>query len=214
MTQQHIPRRKFIKRSSGAVIGGLVAEGVLTANAQPTSKKQGEFKNMETPDIIFVGAGINSLGAAYILSKQGWRVLVLDKNATPGGAVRTMELNLPGFKYDIGAMNLSLLFNSPFYAEHKEAFTQAGLRFVKADHSYGSVISPNQFLGISTDMDRNLREISKFAKADVDGWKQWRTDWELCAPTLFGIYGSPAAQSDPLKLVFGNGDAPPRKSQL
>ena len=38
------------------------------------------------PDVIFIGAGINSLAAAYLLGKSVLSVFVLERNPEPGGA--------------------------------------------------------------------------------------------------------------------------------
>ncbi|MGF1471653.1 MAG: phytoene desaturase family protein [Rubrobacteraceae bacterium] len=167
-------------------------------------------EDIRDPEIIFIGAGVNSLGAALVLAEEGWRVLVLDRNSTPGGAVRTMELTLPGFRHDIGAMNLSLLAGSPFYAERREALAEKGLEFVVADQSYGSLAADGRFLGIGTDLEANLSSIASFSQADAEAWKAWRADYDRCSPALFRILGSPAASSSPLELVFGrNGDLSP-----
>jgi phytoene dehydrogenase-like protein len=165
---------------------------------------------MENPDLIFIGAGINSLGAALVLAKEGWRVLVLDRNSTPGGAVRTMELTLPGFRHDIGAMNLSLLAGSPFYSEHREALAEKGLELIVAKYPFGSLAADGRFLAISTDLGANLKSIASFSKADAEAWKAWRADYDRCSPVMFQILGSPAARSGPLEFIFGrNGDLPP-----
>lgn len=178
----------------------------LTGN---TIMSESVREDMGEPEIIFIGAGINSLGAALVLAKEGWRVLVLDRNSTPGGAVRTMELTLPGFRHDIGAMNLSLFAGSAFYAEHREALAEKGLELIMAEHSFGSLAADGRFLGIGTDLDANLRSIARFSKADAEAWKAWRTDYDRCSPILFQILGSPAVRSGPLELVFGrNGDLP------
>ncbi|MBA2383321.1 MAG: NAD(P)-binding protein, partial [Actinobacteria bacterium] len=42
-------------------------------------------------DAVFVGSGINSLAAAALLAKEGWRVCVLERNDWLGGAIRTVE---------------------------------------------------------------------------------------------------------------------------
>jgi len=154
-------------------------------------------------DAIFIGAGINSLGAAVLLGEVGWRVLVLDRNEVPGGAVRTLQLTLPGFHHDIGAMNLTVLASSPFFQEHQSQFAKYGAEFITADRSFGSIAPDGRFLGITTDRDVNLRAIAQFSPADAQAWKTWNADFDRCAPILFRILGSPAVAGGPLEYVFG-----------
>ncbi|QEG34190.1 phytoene desaturase family protein [Bythopirellula goksoeyrii] len=191
----------------------LGAAAVAAAGVSMLSADQAEEKPMPLPDAIFIGAGINSLGAAYLLGKAGWRVLVLDRNEQPGGAVRTLELTLPGYKHDIGAMNLTVLANSPFFAEHKTQFAKHGVEFIKADHCFGSIASDGRFLGITTDRDVNVRAIADFSQADADAWKTWSADFDSCAPTLFRILSSPAAAGGPLEYLFGKGEVPEASRQ-
>ena len=57
-------------------------------------------------DAVVVGAGHNGLAAAVHLAAKGWKVAVAEGNAEPGGAVKTREVTLPGFRHDLCAMNL------------------------------------------------------------------------------------------------------------
>ena len=156
-------------------------------------------------DAVFVGAGINSLAAAFLLGKAGWSVLVVDRNREPGGAIRTMELTLPGFRHDIGAMNLSALTSSPFYREHGDTLREKGLELITADAPFGSLVAAGKFLGITTDRASNLREIERIAPGDAAAWRQWSDDFDACVPFLAKILQSPAAVSGPLEVVFGTG---------
>ena len=59
-------------------------------------------------DAVVIGAGHNGLAAAVRLAEKGWSVAVVEGKETAGGAVKTQELTLPGFRHDLCAMNLSM----------------------------------------------------------------------------------------------------------
>ncbi len=67
-------------------------------------------------DAVVVGAGHNGLAAAVHLAAKGWKVAVVEGKAEPGGAVKTREVTLPGFRHDLCAMNLSMFAGSAFFA--------------------------------------------------------------------------------------------------
>jgi len=189
----NINRRELLGVAVSAAVAGTVKA------EEPDVKHNGPGQ----PDVIFIGAGINSLGAALLLSEAGWNVLVIDRNKVPGGAVRTLELTLPGFHHDIGAMNLTVLAHSPFYTERKKLFAEKGVEFITADHTFGSMDREGRFLGMSNDVESNLRAIGRFSDVDAKAWKQWTVDFQRCAPVLFRVFGSEAAESGPLEYAFG-----------
>jgi phytoene dehydrogenase-like protein len=62
-----------------------------------------------------IGSGPNGLAAAIVLAQAGMEVEVLEAETQPGGAVRTMELTLPGFHHDFGSAVLPLAIGAPFF---------------------------------------------------------------------------------------------------
>ena len=103
-------------------------------------------------DAVIIGAGHNAIVTGVYLARAGWKVLIVERNKAPGGAVRTAEVTLPGFRHDLFATNLNLFANSPFYAEFKDELHKNGLEFVTSSNAFASVFPDGDFLGIS----RNL----------------------------------------------------------
>src|SRR5580693_5358920 len=63
-----------------------------------------------------IGAGPNGLAAAIVLALAGMQVEVIEAEPTPGGAVRTMELTLPGYLHDFGSAVYPMGAGSPFFS--------------------------------------------------------------------------------------------------
>src|SRR6516162_2572084 len=66
-------------------------------------------------DAVVVGAGPNGLAAAIRLAQQRLSVLLLEANATLGGAARSANLTLPGFVHDVCSAIHPLGLGSPFF---------------------------------------------------------------------------------------------------
>lgn len=64
-------------------------------------------------DAIVIGAGPNGLVGAAALARQGWKVLVLEAQSRPGGALYSEELTLPGYLHDVGAAFFPFAKESP-----------------------------------------------------------------------------------------------------
>ena len=89
---------------------------------------------MEVSDAVVVGAGHNGLVAAILLAKTGWNVTVLERSDEPGGAIRTAEVTLPGFKHDLYAANLNLFMGSAFFLmEQKDKAIAVWRRVLELD---------------------------------------------------------------------------------
>ncbi|GGR33687.1 phytoene desaturase family protein [Deinococcus ruber] len=77
-----------------------------------------------------VGSGPNGLAAAITLALAGWHVDVYEANATPGGAVRSAALTLPGYVHDLGSAIHPLAVASPFFK--RLPLARYGLDFVES----------------------------------------------------------------------------------
>jgi phytoene dehydrogenase-like protein len=67
-------------------------------------------------DAVVVGAGPNGLAAAIRIAQDGFSTLLLERSTEVGGACRTEELTLPGFRHDIGSGVHPLALGSPFFS--------------------------------------------------------------------------------------------------
>ena len=82
---------------------------------------------MTSYDAVVVGAGINGLAAALHLASKGWKVAVCERAETAGGAVKTAEITLPGFRHDLYAMNLACSQVRRFLPRTRIASSRMGL---------------------------------------------------------------------------------------
>ena len=62
-----------------------------------------------------IGAGPNGLAAAIVLAQAGLEVELFEAEPTIGGAVRTLDLTLPGFHHDFGSAVHPMAAGSPFF---------------------------------------------------------------------------------------------------
>jgi phytoene dehydrogenase-like protein len=142
-------------------------------------------------DAILIGAGHNSLACAAHLARKGWKVGVFEKNAAIGGAVRTQEYTLPGYRHDFGAMNLSLFAGSQFHQTYANELKSAGLEFAPAADCFASVFPDGRWMGVSTDIEKTAARIASFSPADAATWRRLVGEFPALAPHLFRLLGSP-----------------------
>jgi phytoene dehydrogenase-like protein len=122
---------------------------------------------------------------------RGWSVAVVEQAAEPGGAVKTREVTLPGFRHDLCAMNLSLFAGSPFFAAHKDELTAQGLAFAPAADCFASVFRDHTYLGVSKDLEKTANAIAALSGKDAAAWRAMFARFGEEAPHIFGLLGAP-----------------------
>lgn len=144
-----------------------------------------------TPDAVFIGAGHNSLACACHLAMRGWKVAVYEQAPEPGGAVKSGEYTLPGFRHDWAAMNLSLFAGSSFHGENAAELASHGLAFTPTGNPFASVFPDGRWLGISNDVALTTARVRSFSQKDADAWSMLTQDFPDMAESIFGVLGSP-----------------------
>src|SRR5271156_134517 len=153
-------------------------------------------------DAVVIGAGHNGLAAAARLADRGGLVAGVEANAEPGGAGKTRELTLPGFRHDLCAMNLSMFAGSGFFAAHRDALLAHGLAFAPATDCFASVFRDGSVLGVSRDLETTIAGISALSPADARAWRDLVARFALDAPHIFALLGSPMPSLAAAKVVW------------
>lgn len=122
-------------------------------------------------DAVIIGSGPNGLTAAAVLARAGWRVLVLEAQPRPGGALWSLETTLPGFVHDVGAAFFPFAEYSPAFRDLD--LTGAGLKWASAGWE-SCHPAPD---GTAVTIGRNIDRSAKTFGADGDAWRKLAT-WQ------------------------------------
>src|ERR1700694_3926665 len=129
-----------------------------------------------------VGAGPNGLAAAIVLAQAGMQVDVLEAQPTPGGAARTLELTLPGFRHDFGSAIYPMAAGSPFFSSLP--LSNHGLEWI---HSPAALAHPLDD-GTAVMLDRDLKKTQDSLGIDGAAWdklmRPFVERWSEFAPEI------------------------------
>ncbi|MGA3091619.1 MAG: NAD(P)/FAD-dependent oxidoreductase [Terriglobales bacterium] len=129
-----------------------------------------------------IGAGPNGLAAAIVLAQAGLQVDVLEAESTPGGAARTLELTLPGFRHDFGSAVYPLGAGSPLF--WSLPLIDHGLEWI---HSPAALAHPLDD-GTAVMLKRSLAETSDSLATDGREWgklmRPFAERWTEFAPQV------------------------------
>ena len=158
---------------------------------------------VSTSEAVVVGAGHNGLVTAVLLAKAGWSVTVLERNDVPGGAVRTEEVTLPGFRHDLMAMSLNAFVGSSFFREHNAELREHGLELAAAPKAFGSIFPDGAFLGVSADHEETLASVRAVSETDAEAWQQLAARFGQTAPYLFELLTRPMPSASAATGILG-----------
>jgi phytoene dehydrogenase-like protein len=123
-------------------------------------------KSKMTRTACVIGAGPNGLAAAIVLAQRGLQVDVFEAEPQPGGAARTLELTLPGFRHDFGSAVHPLAAGSPFFSSLP--LSNHGLHWI---HSPCPLAHPFDD-GTAVTLERDLLQAESALGQDGKAWRR------------------------------------------
>lgn len=130
-------------------------------------------------DAVVVGAGPNGLAAAAVLAKAGKSVLVLERNATPGGGTRTAALTREGFAHDVCSAIHPMAAASPVFQELE--LSRYGLEYCHPELPFVQPLEGERAGALHRSVEDTARGLGKDAAAWrrtfgplVDGFERLR----------------------------------------
>jgi phytoene dehydrogenase-like protein len=152
-------------------------------------------------DVVIVGAGLNGLAAGIVLARAGWKVLILEGEAQPGGAVRTAEATLPGFRHDLYATNLSAFAGSGFFQEYGEGLRAHGLELVRAAKPFCSIFPDGDLAGVSTSLEETLADLRRLSPHDAQAWRGLVERFRHAGPSIGAALRQPMPSWRSLRAI-------------
>ena len=152
-------------------------------------------------DAVVIGSGPNGLTAAATLARAGWKVLVLEAQQRPGGAVWSEALTRPGFVHDVGAAFFPFADDSPAFRALD--LVGAGLHWRNALWESCHPAPDGSSVAIGRDLERSVAAFG----ADGPAWRRlalWQQAMgdRLAAALLAPLPGLGAAwRLGPLNLL-------------
>jgi phytoene dehydrogenase-like protein len=151
-------------------------------------------------DAVVIGAGPNGLAAAIRLAEAGRSVVVLEAADHYGGAVRTEELTLPGFRHDTFSSVYPAGVASPVFA--RMPLAEHGLEWVHPESCYATPLPDAPAPALYRDMDRTVASLEAVRAGEGAAWRAFAQPfldaWDAVAATM--LSGFPPV-GGPLKLL-------------
>ena len=192
-------RRRFMA-GTGTLCAGIGVMGLSSCG------RKGAVINRnaagDDADFIIIGSGHNSLACAMMLSRAGHKVLILEEADTIGGAAKTREITLPGFRHDLYSTNIGLFMGSPLFGAFRDELQAHGFRPVVSDFPVSSLFPDETGIGIYRDAGKTHESLSRFSRKDADAWTSFQAYFNRCAPLFLPLFHLPMPSFSALRQVW------------
>ena len=129
------------------------------------------------PDAVVVGSGINSLVCAALLARAGWGVHVLERNDYLGGAVKTAELAVAGFRHDVFSGWHSAWLTGRAHAALGAELAVHGLEYVNTDLPAATAFPDGSAAFLLRTAEETAAEFARHAPGDGAAWAEFVRAW-------------------------------------
>ncbi len=120
---------------------------------------------------LVIGAGPNGLAAAIRLAEAGVETIVLEAQSQPGGAVRTEELTLPGFRHDTFSSVYPAAVASPVFS--RLPLADHGLEWAHRELCMAHPLDNGTAVGLYRDLERTAYSLEAQSPGDGRAWARF-----------------------------------------
>ncbi|WP_424493806.1 phytoene desaturase family protein [Salinimicrobium sp. GXAS 041] len=144
----------------------------------------------EKYDAIIIGSGSNGIAAAIRLQEKGLKTAIYEQASTPGGATRTNELTLPGFKHDVGSAILPMGIASPFFGSLP--LHEHGLEWIYPEVAYAHPFNDGTAYACYQNLYETAAQLGEDEKGYLNIFEPLVKNWNKLDKDLLGPLGIPA----------------------
>lgn len=149
-------------------------------------------------DAIITGSGSNGLAAAIHLQQKGVKTAIYEQASTSGGATRTQEVSLPGYKHDIGSAILPMGYASPFF--RSLPLTSHGLEWIFPDIPYSHPFEDGSAYACYQNLELTASQLGEDESSYINLFKPIEDNWSKLENNLLGPLDFPDHPVDFLKF--------------
>ena len=139
-------------------------------------------------DIVIVGSGHNGLVTGAYLAKWGYRVTVLERRDTIGGAVCTEEM-FGGYQMDVGGSAHFLIHHTPIVEDLE--LGKYGLEYIPLDPFMTAPFEDGSDLRFYVDLDRTVESIAQVSEHDAEAYRRFIKRWQPLNDAVFELFLKP-----------------------
>lgn len=152
-------------------------------------------------DVLVIGSGHNGLVTAAYLAKWGYRVTVLERRETIGGAVCTEEM-FGGYKLDVGGSLHFMIHHTPIVKDLE--LERYGLEYIPLDPFMTAPFEDGSSVSFYQSVDRTCESISKISPKDAEAYRRFVAEWQPLNEAVFELFQLPPTLSNVGRKLFLN----------